>query len=548
MGCSSTNESKPKFQSSSNNNNNFPSNNNQVVAQNNANSGNHNQLASQKTSFIFPKGKAILMKRNELKTGSTNNEPKEKIELFITLKDENYTNFKYNLSFGLQNDENGNIVNLGNTENSDTNSYIKDSYIYKTTFVLEYYFEKTQNLFIIFRNDKNEENLSTTIASIMSSKQNTVSILSKSSCKIIIQGKKVECDKKNFTFGLECPENLKLSNCFYVISSINDEKNWRRVYKSEERSSKQKFDLFEITCASLCLGDLDRRIKINFYDGDSYMQDEGIFTINQAVKGNITTNNGNDLRFHAEIVQNLSFVDLLTKGLEISLIIGVDFTASNGHPNDIKSLHYFGNEPNQYERAIRACGNILYYYDFDKKFPLLGFGGIPKNANQVEHVFPLNYSQDPSVSDVNEMINVYKSSLQITQLYGPTHFCPLISKTALLSQNKGNSSYIILLILTDGAIVDFNETKNQIIKASRLPISIIIVGVGNDNFAKMEELDGDDLPLSSPEEGIIERDIVQFVEFRKFENNPNKLAEELLREIPRQVEDFYRGKKIDFPN
>ena len=36
------------------------------------------------------------------------------------------------------------------------------------------------------------------------------------------------------------------------------------------------------------------------------------------------------------------------------------------------------------------------------------------------------------------------------------------------------------------------------------------------------------------------RDLVQFVEFNKFENNPTKLAEEVLQEIPRQVEEYFR--------
>lgn len=36
------------------------------------------------------------------------------------------------------------------------------------------------------------------------------------------------------------------------------------------------------------------------------------------------------------------------------------------------------------------------------------------------------------------------------------------------------------------------ETKDQIVRASSLPISIIIIGVGNSSeLSKMEELDGD---------------------------------------------------------
>lgn len=34
-------------------------------------------------------------------------------------------------------------------------------------------------------------------------------------------------------------------------------------------------------------------------------------------------------------------------------------------------------------------------------------------------------------------------------------------------------------------------TKTSIIKASRLPLSIIIIGIGNSNFENMEILDGD---------------------------------------------------------
>ena len=36
------------------------------------------------------------------------------------------------------------------------------------------------------------------------------------------------------------------------------------------------------------------------------------------------------------------------------------------------------------------------------------------------------------------------------------------------------------------------ETKRTIIRASRLPISIIIVGVGGADFAAMNELDADE--------------------------------------------------------
>ena len=43
-------------------------------------------------------------------------------------------------------------------------------------------------------------------------------------------------------------------------------------------------------------------------------------------------------------------------------------------------------------------------------------------------------------------------------------------------------SYQVLLIITDGAITDMAETKHEIVQASSLPMSIIIMGVGQANF------------------------------------------------------------------
>ena len=52
--------------------------------------------------------------------------------------------------------------------------------------------------------------------------------------------------------------------------------------------------------------------------------------------------------------------------------------------------------------------------------------------------------------------------------------------------------YFILLMLTDGELTDMTETKRALIRASHLPMSVIIVGVGNADFAGMNALDCDE--------------------------------------------------------
>jgi hypothetical protein len=57
------------------------------------------------------------------------------------------------------------------------------------------------------------------------------------------------------------------------------------------------------------------------------------------------------------------------------------------------------------------------------------------------------------------------------------------------------------------------ETVDLIIELSKFPVSIIIIGVGNEDFAKMRFLDSDDKVLRSSTGQTALRDIVQFVRF-----------------------------------
>lgn len=78
------------------------------------------------------------------------------------------------------------------------------------------------------------------------------------------------------------------------------------------------------------------------------------------------------------------------------------------------------------------------------------------------------------------------------------------------------------------------KTIDQIVRCSSLPVSIIIVGVGAADFESMDVLDADDVPLYSQRfKKYMESDIVQFVPYREFRNNPIQLAKETLEEVPR---------------
>lgn len=116
------------------------------------------------------------------------------------------------------------------------------------------------------------------------------------------------------------------------------------------------------------------------------------------------------------------------------------------------------------------------------------------------------------------------------------------------------NKYYIFLILTDGLINDMEATIDEIVRATTLPVSIIIVGIGDEDFTSMNvyvyilsyySLDADDVPLYSKKLGKkMERDIVQFVAFNEYKNDPIELAKQTLEEVPRQLVSYMTSKGI----
>mmetsp|Transcript_14601 Transcript_14601/g.16137 ORF Transcript_14601/g.16137 Transcript_14601/m.16137 type:complete len:114 (-) Transcript_14601:72-413(-) len=100
------------------------------------------------------------------------------------------------------------------------------------------------------------------------------------------------------------------------------------------------------------------------------------------------------------------------------------------------------------------------------------------------------------------------------------------------------------MILTDGAIHDYRETVRQLVDASKLPLSVIIVGVGRADFDTMEDLDCDKGVLRDSYGNPAERDIVQFVPFRDCARDIDSLRKHVLAEVPHQLITYFRRRGI----
>ncbi|KAH9754634.1 protein BONZAI 3 [Citrus sinensis] len=248
--------------------------------------------------------------------------------------------------------------------------------------------------------------------------------------------------------------------------------------------------------------------------------------------------------------EQYSFLDYISSGFELNFMVAVDFTASNGNPRNPNSLHYIdpSGRLNSYQQAITEIGEVIQFYDSDRRFPAWGFGGKTFDGT-VSHCFNLNGRAGSfEVDGVEGIMAAYASALNNVSLAGPTLFGQVINTAARIagqSLSYDRSKYFVLLIITDGVLTDLQETKDALVRASDLPLSILIVGVGGADFTQMEILDADNgRRLESSTDRVATRDIVQFVPMREVHSGQISVVQALLEELPGQFLTYMRCRDI----
>uniref|UniRef100_A0A3B4WI29 Copine Va n=1 Tax=Seriola lalandi dorsalis TaxID=1841481 RepID=A0A3B4WI29_SERLL len=348
-------------------------------------------------------------------------------------------------------------------------------------------------------------------------------------------------DKKDF-FGKSDP--------FMVFYRSNEDGTFTICHKTEvvKNTLNPVWQPFSIPVRALCNGDYDRTIKVEVYDWDRDGSHDFIGEFTTSYKE--LCRGQSQLNVYEASREKEKLIKLQT---QIHFTVAIDFTASNGNPSQSTSLHYMNPyQMNAYAMALKAVGEIIQDYDSDKMFPALGFGAKLPPDGRVSHEFPLNgNTENPYCNGMEGILEAYHQSLKTVQLYGPTNFAPVVNHVARYAAAvQDGSQYFVLLIITDGVISDMAQTKEAIVNAAKLPMSIIIVGVGQAEFDAMVELDGDDIRISSRGK-LAERDIVQFVPFRDYMDRTGnhvlsmaRLAKDVLAEIPDQLISYMKSRGI----
>uniref|UniRef100_A0A3B1KK76 Copine-3 n=1 Tax=Astyanax mexicanus TaxID=7994 RepID=A0A3B1KK76_ASTMX len=383
---------------------------------------------------------------------------------------------------------------------------------------------------------------------------------------IVLEVEARNLDKKDM-FGKSDP--------FLEFFKQADDGSWTLVHRTEviKNNLNPSWKKFTVSVGTFCNADFNKPLKVACYDKDEDTSSDliGEFSCTTAnlleardqgvefdcihpekQKKKKSYKNSGVVRIkNCKIEAQYTFLDYVMGGCQINFTVGIDFTGSNGDPRSPESLHYLSPDgTNQYLNAIWSVGQVIKDYDTDKLFPAFGFGAQVPPDFKVSHEFALNFNPNsPFCQGIEGIVQAYRAALPQVRLYGPTNFSPIINHVARIAagaaQQSNAAQYFVLLIITDGEITDLDQTKQAIVNSSKLPMSIIIVGVGEADFKAMEVLDGDNGVLKAPSGEPVSRDIVQFVPFKSFASAPREaLAQTVLAEVPGQLVSYFKMRNI----
>jgi hypothetical protein len=516
--------------------------------------------------------------------------PKEQVQISLALQNVSSSS-KYSIKILIKDLGEEEYREIGTTTEEKSEKGKKEIR-FSTLFLIDYCFEQQQKMIFKIKKESSEYKFKCTLGDVMGSRGLTltkdVRKDKKDREKIIISASTLKNNNININLRFsmrQAKEKNTTERIFYTMKKLTGknqvspggqminstahtsntnvgnitenekekEKDYFMIYKSEVevigvfKNAVTKFEKISFPSTFLCNGNFDLPILIEFHSFENHYRIGAIETtmndlLNKDSKFSLKGQDHLIVNIECSLFKNYTFLDYLKGGMQINLTIGIDFTHSNGKPSDPNSLHHISKKTlNSYEKAIKSCGEIVAHYDYDQLFPVYGYGAITE-CMWASHCFPLNFNtKNHNIKTIDGVLECYRKALKTIKLSGPTYFTPMLKQFMDNMRKEDNPmGYNILMILTNGVINDMDDTIDSLVEASYMPVSVIIIGIGNRDFGNMDILDADDKPLFDRSGRKAARDLVQFVPFYEFENDGKKLASQVLEEIPKQVVEYYK--------
>ena len=229
---------------------------------------------------------------------------------------------------------------------------------------------------------------------------------------------------------------------------------------------------------------------------------------------------------------NFTLFDYLKAGITLEGYIGIDFTKGTEHISN--------SESNQYLQAIAGFRETL--FDFIRDFEVYGYGAelIDSNENNKDY-FNLNLKNNTALRGYTNIESAYKECLNKIKFNEDNVLSPLIQniRKVIYSKYKADSySILFLLINSPPKNNDFQNTIDALIEITYLPLSVVIIGIGNSEFDDIKKLFAHKNKISS--KGMEKlRNNSHFITMKDCNFNNDILKNKCLKDIPKQIVQYY---------
>ena len=363
-------------------------------------------------------------------------------------------------------------------------------------------------------------------------------------------------DKIRLHFSLEkTDENFLYKIYFYFFPNKNSNSFETEQIQSKEKNSLIKFNSY-LTCDYFFnkyqkIEIIVEKIKLNsslrnYKIGDERMTLATIISSKNCVfKTPLSLKSEENIIIEVEKEKlnnniNISLFDYIKSGILFKSFIAIDFSD--------ETYHILNEQKNQYLSSIKDFRKNL--YEFTRLYEVYGFGN---NFNNKKGDF-FNFCKDENFCELNGYTNIYLSYMEIlneikfdneNKLKGK-NLSPLIKHLVNKIMNQQNPNYynIIFILINPSNINDYKDCVDVFIQASFLPLSFVIIGIGenDNNFNLIKKL------CDENEDNIGKKRIrnnTNFIAIKDFKQNLNKIQDEYLKKIPEQLCEFYFINNVD---